>query len=545
MAFGRPIQRKLGRAVAWEPTHDAYYLVAELLTSSRKLPPVYIDQAALRTVETRLLEGDVPFTFGLLAGNHYRCPRLRREYLLIDTVMAAHIEPTGRSMKAALTQELWALSAIAKKHGRLTIGWYLGGAQVLEPLTRDDMALHTAIFPEPWQIMLVRDGFESVRHGAFIRIEPTESRPYAIRFFELLPGSLSADDHALPTALHWANYRTGDTVERAASIDVAPPVRPPRESLFRRIGDRVARSDIERPIRQYRESIFRRLSDLRKRIITPRVPVKLFNGNSHDVPPEPQAMAEQSLGANGSEHATLDESREVSPVHEEHAPDVEYSAISAMPEVTGARMIREPSPSPAAPPTLTPEPAGLRLPMSSLSTGEAGVWIEVRPSTLRLPQLFTQQLDARLLNIRGRPVSDAQISYETSNPAVVSVSSTGLVTSHGPAGAAAIRVRSGEVQFVVQVQVVQVATRIEVTPSPTHVTARKRRRLTPHILDAVGAEMPRQSIVFSSSDPATVAVSEEGVLSTQRPLGEATITVRAAGTSLRADVPVTVVTPGP
>ncbi len=470
------IGRKLGRAVLWEPTHDAYFRLAGMLRTSHDLPPLCITQTALRTVDARLREGDVPLSFGLLVGDRCVDSRTKSEYLLIDEVVSAHIEPFARSRTASLMHELRALSAMARHRGRLAIGWFVEEADVLDRMAPADVELHRAMFPAPWQVMLVRDLAGGRDHGGFIRIELSDQRPYAIPFFEVLSDTVLTRHRDLETVVRWRNYKTRDLVVLASDTDAERVASPPGAGVFRRLGD------------------------LGKRAVTPRTSV-LPNGNSHRA-----RVTERS-------------------------PDGDAANTTAQPPTAQA----------APKPEGVGSPGQASAPLTASSVVPVVTSIAVRPGTTRLPQRGTLQLQARALDATGAPVSGVAISYTSSDPSVVEVSATGLVTSIGPVGAASITVEGGNVSVLVRLIVMQVAARVEVSPSPTHLFERRRRRLTARVFDAAGAEMKGQPFDFSSSDEALVTVSSEGVLTPVGPTGEATITVSARGTTLSAQVHVTLV----
>src|SRR5215211_3682614 len=102
----RRLERKLGRALTWEPTHDVFFRLADMLRTSQSVPPLYVTQGALLAVEARLRTGDVPFPFGLLVGSWCVCSRTAREYVLVDELMPAHVEARAESMITALKIEL-------------------------------------------------------------------------------------------------------------------------------------------------------------------------------------------------------------------------------------------------------------------------------------------------------------------------------------------------------------------------------------------------------------------------------------------------------
>lgn len=251
----RRLERKLGRAVSWEPTHDVFFRFADMLSTSRRVPPLYVAQAALRSVELSVRAGGSPIPFGLLAGSLCICPRTGQEYLLIDEVIPARLDPGVAHDPDDLIREMRGATRSAESRGRLPVGWYQGDADVLELVAREDVALHCAMFPEPWQVMLLRDGVDGLRHGSFVRIEPADKRPYAIRFFELQEETAFSQNRALRTVVRWENYQTSEVVafidERERRI-IAPRR---SESLLDRLRARwtTPRDGIPRPngVRHY------------------------------------------------------------------------------------------------------------------------------------------------------------------------------------------------------------------------------------------------------------------------------------------------------
>lgn len=81
--------------------------------------------------------------------------------------------------------------------------------------------------------------------------------------------------------------------------------------------------------------------------------------------------------------------------------------------------------------------------------------ITLNPATINFTAVGqTQQVAPTITDDQGDPVDPATAGWTTSNPAVASVSPTGLVTSTGP-GTAQITATVGQIEAVVQVTVVQ------------------------------------------------------------------------------------------
>ena len=64
--------------------------------------------------------------------------------------------------------------------------------------------------------------------------------------------------------------------------------------------------------------------------------------------------------------------------------------------------------------------------------------VQLAPSDTTIPQRHSMQLVASVVDTAGKPISGVQPSFTSSDPLVLQVSATGLVTSVGPLGAATI-----------------------------------------------------------------------------------------------------------
>src|SRR4051812_48154167 len=88
--------------------------------------------------------------------------------------------------------------------------------------------------------------------------------------------------------------------------------------------------------------------------------------------------------------------------------------------------------------------------------------ITIKPASLSLSAVGqTQQLLATITDPRGNPITDAAVSWTTTNPAVASVSSSGIVTAAG-SGSAEITGTAGSASAVAEVNVT-------LTPTPASI----------------------------------------------------------------------------
>ena len=167
--------------------------------------------------------------------------------------------------------------------------------------------------------------------------------------------------------------------------------------------------------------------------------------------------------------------------------------------------------------------------------------LAVAPNPLVIPQLGTVQINARLLDRAGTEIPQSTITYLASEANLISVSSTGLVTSLGPAGVASVTVSSAGFAAVIPVAVTQVPTRLVVTPTDPRVPKGRTVRLVASVLDAVNVVVPGVSFQFTSLTPALVSVAADGTVTSLGPLGSAMVRVAAQGIALSVDVPIAIV----
>jgi hypothetical protein len=167
--------------------------------------------------------------------------------------------------------------------------------------------------------------------------------------------------------------------------------------------------------------------------------------------------------------------------------------------------------------------------------------LAVAPNPLVVPQLGAVQINARLLDRAGTEIPQSTFTYLASEANLISVSSTGLVTSLGPAGVASVTVSSAGFAAVVPVAVTQVPTRLVVLPADPRVPKGRTVRLVPTVVDAINVTVPGIAFQFTSLTPALVSVGSDGTVTSLGPLGNAMVRVAAQGVPLSADVPIVIV----
>lgn len=231
----------LDQTVRWLPLHDAFYLLAEVMTSTRAVPLVVMQEALLRT-EAHASSEVYGSTCGVLCGAQYRDPKSGTTYLLVEGIERAVRLDLGGDPDASLAADLSKAIASAERTGRTVVGWYRFDVALSHKIPATDAGIHRSLFPEPWQVGLLRDGADGEGTGAFIRVEPTEGRAFPIPFFELIPRKRARARGPKRTSIEWSNYSAESPVVPLpvdAFRDVSPPFpkrvpsKPPRTSRAR------------------------------------------------------------------------------------------------------------------------------------------------------------------------------------------------------------------------------------------------------------------------------------------------------------------------
>lgn len=164
--------------------------------------------------------------------------------------------------------------------------------------------------------------------------------------------------------------------------------------------------------------------------------------------------------------------------------------------------------------------------------------ISVTPDPATLNQKTTLQLQAQVVDAVGTPIPGATINYVPFNGSLISVSSTGLITSLGPAGTTSVQLSTQNLNRTISVVVNQVATDLLVAPSSVRIGKNGRAQLVATVVDAVGTAMPSGSITWTSNDQAIVTVSSTGLITSVGPLGSTSITVKSGSFTKTVNVEV-------
>ncbi len=129
--------------------------------------------------------------------------------------------------------------------------------------------------------------------------------------------------------------------------------------------------------------------------------------------------------------------------------------------------------------------------------------------------------------------SQEKITYSSSNKAVATVSTKGVITGKKP-GTAKITVKSGSIKTVVTVTVTKVKT-TKITGVPKTKTIKKGKTFT--IRATAGPKNTDEKIIYRSSNSKVVSVTSKGVVKGLKK-GSATITVRSGSKKMTCKVTV-------
>ena len=227
------VRSKRGPGIAWTPTDGSNEVVAGPPRGAvARTPQLCLTQAAILEIDAHLRESTSPVPFGLLLGELCVCPQENLVYLLSDRVARSRSELSESDPCGQLAAELRSLVAQQEKHGKMAIGWYLGGMGDDPTVDSDVTSVHRQIFPEPWKVLLLRGEVDGITHGAIVRFDGSSGASYRVPFFELLPEREARKTGERRTAIRWKEYHTlgpspgpgeSEALERRA--DVASPSR--------------------------------------------------------------------------------------------------------------------------------------------------------------------------------------------------------------------------------------------------------------------------------------------------------------------------------
>ena len=169
--------------------------------------------------------------------------------------------------------------------------------------------------------------------------------------------------------------------------------------------------------------------------------------------------------------------------------------------------------------------------------------VTLTPSSVSFTALDqTQQLSASVADQSGNPITETNLSWSSNNPAVATVSSTGLVTATG-VGSAQVTAASGSANAVAEIAVVQTPTQLSKVSGDNQNAAAGEVLVDPLVVqvgDALGNPVAGATVVFAVSqgggsvNPTSVTTSADGVASTTLTMGPAVGTPQLVSASIPA-----------
>ena len=149
----------------------------------------------------------------------------------------------------------------------------------------------------------------------------------------------------------------------------------------------------------------------------------------------------------------------------------------------------------------------------------------------------TVRLSSTVKDAKDQTVPGATVTWRSSNSAVASVDSSGLVTARGN-GTATITATSGGKSASVTITVAQMSSTIAITPvSATLVAIGETLQLSPTVKDTKDQTITSATITWQSSNPSVADVSASGLVTAR---GNGTATITATSGEKSASVTITV-----
>lgn len=156
-------------------------------------------------------------------------------------------------------------------------------------------------------------------------------------------------------------------------------------------------------------------------------------------------------------------------------------------------------------------------------------WIHAEPKSVELRQAgATFQIKYAPLDKENKPVPDAKLTFQSSNPKVASISETGLITAKG-SGNTIINILSEKGEKAVIQCKVAIRGSIKVEPAEAAVKVGGKIQLNSKVLDEKGDLFEDQVVSWASSDNSVAVVNDRGEVT-----GVATGTAKIIGTQINA-----------
>jgi len=150
-------------------------------------------------------------------------------------------------------------------------------------------------------------------------------------------------------------------------------------------------------------------------------------------------------------------------------------------------------------------------------------WIHAEPKSVELNKIEeTFQIKFAALDKENKPVPDAVLTWESSNPGVAVVDANGLITAKGSGNTIITVTSENGDKAVVQCKVAILAA-IKIEPEQLKLTVNEKYQLEAKVLDEKGRLFEDQVVGWASSDDSVVFIDDFGMITAVAP-GQATVT---------------------
>ena len=167
--------------------------------------------------------------------------------------------------------------------------------------------------------------------------------------------------------------------------------------------------------------------------------------------------------------------------------------------------------------------------------------VEVSPQSPSIVVGATVQLDAVALDAGGEPLSGHSFTWQTSDPSIATISTSGLVTGVSAGGPVTITATTDGVSGTSSVTVTsssEPVASVEVTPASASIIVGGTVQLTATPKDAAGQPLSGRTITWATDNGTVATVSTSGLVTGQS-AGGATITATSEGISGSSSITVT------
>ncbi len=164
--------------------------------------------------------------------------------------------------------------------------------------------------------------------------------------------------------------------------------------------------------------------------------------------------------------------------------------------------------------------------------------VELSPGATSVQAGATVTLNARALDANGETVPVRGVAWSSSNSAVATVSSAGVVTTRAPGEVRIAASAFGKSAIATITVTARDVASVVVSPATVSMRVGVSAPLQAQTLDAEGGTLTGRAVTWSSGNTSVVTVSSDGVVTGVSP-GAATITATSEGRSGQAAVTVT------